>query len=122
MGIKSLEKSLESLDAKIGELRVQFPAIDRWRGDAAAALFHLRPKRDGAMIVAILGGTGTGKSTLVNRILEANLSAASFRRTFTAGPVAVARTAPEIPQNWLGLPMRSRYRPIYRLGGRRIRF
>ncbi|MGD0769811.1 MAG: GTPase [Tepidisphaeraceae bacterium] len=104
MGIKSLEKSLESLDAKIGALRVQSAAIDRWRGDAAAALFHLRPKRDGPMIVAILGGTGTGKSTLVNRILEANLSAASFRRTFTAGPVAIAKIASEVPQNWLGLP------------------
>jgi len=104
MGIKSLEKSLESLDAKIGALRVQSAAIDRWRGDAAAALFHLRPKRDGPMIVAILGGTGTGKSTLVNRILEANLSAVSFRRTFTAGPVAIAKIASEVPRNWLGLP------------------
>jgi len=104
MGIKSLEKSLESLDAKIGALRVQSAAIDRWRGDAAAALFHLRPKRDGPMIAAILGGTGTGKSTLVNRILEANLSATSFRRTYTAGPVAVVRIASEVPQNWLGLP------------------
>jgi len=104
MGIKSLEKSLESLDAKIGALRAASAAIDRWRGDAAAALFHLRPKHQGPMIVAILGGTGTGKSTLVNRILEANLSAASFRRTFTAGPVALARIASDVPQNWLGLP------------------
>ena len=104
MGIRSLEKSLESLDAKLGALRVQLPAIDRWRGDAAAAMFHLRPARPGPMLLCILGGTGTGKSTLVNRILEANLSAASFRRTFTAGPVAIAKSAGDVPQNWLGLP------------------
>ncbi len=73
----------------------------RWRGDAAAALFHIRQKNDGRIIVCILGGTGTGKSTLVNRLLGANLSAASFRRTFTAGPVAIASGG--VPENWLGI-------------------
>jgi hypothetical protein len=101
MGIKSIEKSLETLDAKVGVLRVPLPAIDRWRADAAATLFHLRQKPSEAkMIVAILGGTGTGKSTVVNRLLDANLSASSFKRTFTAGPVAIASAA--LPENWLG--------------------
>jgi hypothetical protein len=104
MGIRSLEKSLESLDAKVGALRVGLPAIDRWRGDAAAAMFHLRTRPPRPMLLCVLGGTGTGKSTLVNRILEANLSAASFRRTFTAGPVAVAKSAGDVPENWMGLP------------------
>src|SRR5271168_2168341 len=109
MGIKSFEKSLESLDAKVAGLRVHWPAIERWRGDAAAALFHLRPRKDsppnGApIVVCILGGTGTGKSTLVNRILEANLSAASFRRTFTSGAVAIARSIGDVAEGWLGLP------------------
>jgi hypothetical protein len=103
MGIRSLEKSLESLDAKVGALRVALPAIDRWRGDAAAAMFHLRPRSQRPMLLCVLGGTGTGKSTLVNRLLEANLSAASFRRTFTAGPVAIAKSAGDVPENWLGL-------------------
>lgn len=104
MGLRSLEKSLESLDEKVGALRAELPAIQRWRGDAAAALFHLRPRESRPMLLCVLGGTGTGKSTLVNRILEANLSAASFRRTFTAGPVAIAKSAGDIPENWLGLP------------------
>lgn len=105
MAIRSLEKSLESLDAKVGGLRAAWPAIERWRGDAAAALFHLRSRNAGPMMVCILGGTGTGKSTLVNRILGANLSAASFRRTFTAGPVAIVKSAGDLPKNWLGLPV-----------------
>ncbi|HEX4054188.1 MAG TPA: GTPase domain-containing protein [Tepidisphaeraceae bacterium] len=108
MGSRSLDKPLESLDAKVAALRARAPAgataIDRWRADAAAALFHLRRKDQHPLIVCILGGTGTGKSTLVNRLLDANLSSASFRRTFTAGPVAIAAKSGDVPENWLGLP------------------
>ena len=103
MGKQSVEKLLEAMDTKLGAIRVELPAIPRWRGDAAAALFHLRPSPQRPILLCVLGGTGTGKSTLVNRLLEANLSAASFRRTFTAGPVAVAKSVSDIPQNWMGL-------------------
>lgn len=83
-------------------------AIERWRADAAALRFHLRRgaagnKDDAPPVVVLLGGTGTGKSTLTNRLLGANLSAASFRRTFTAGPVALARSPDALPKGWLGL-------------------
>src|SRR5688572_6597314 len=65
-------------------------AAEKWRTDAAALRFHLdRPEKVDAPLVAVIGGTGTGKSTLVNRLLGANVSAASFRRTFTAGAVAI---------------------------------
>lgn len=108
MGSRSLDKPLESLDAKVAALSAQAAgcaaAIDRWRADVAAALFHLRRKDQLPLIVCILGGTGTGKSTLVNRLLDANLSSASFRRTFTAGPVAVAAKSADVPEHWLGLP------------------
>src|SRR4051812_22088584 len=79
-------------------------AIDRWRADAAALRFHLN-RRPGAgpILVTILGGTGTGKSTLVNRLLGADVSAASFRRTFTAGPIAIAKTSNALPDRWLGV-------------------
>jgi hypothetical protein len=83
---------------------IHLVALDRWRGDCAATSFHLARQESRPLIVAILGGTGTGKSTLVNRLLDANLSAASFRRTFTAGPVAIAQSASAVPQTWLGLP------------------
>ena len=81
-------------------------AADRWRTDAAAARFHLsraNTRRPGPPLLAIVGGTGTGKSTLVNRLLGKNVSAASFRRTFTSGAVAIASDARRVPEGWLGV-------------------
>jgi len=79
-------------------------AGDRWRGDAAASAFHLQPSnRRGPILLGIFGGTGTGKSTLVNRLLGQNLTAASFRRTFTTGPIAIASAADALPEGWLGV-------------------
>jgi hypothetical protein len=84
-----------------GSLRI---AIDRWLADAAAARFHLGDSKPaGPMLLGIFGGTGTGKSTLVNRLLGQNLSAASFRRTFTSGPIAIAGRLADMPDNWLGV-------------------
>ncbi len=51
----------------------------------------------------MIGGTGTGKSTLVNRLVGHTVTAASFRRTFTSGPVAVVRDPADLPANWLGV-------------------
>ena len=87
----SLEARVGKVDDELATLRTigADPAITtavaRWRADAAALRFHLRDAGRPPRVVAILGGTGTGKSTLVNRLLGANVSAASFRRTFTAG-------------------------------------
>lgn len=56
------------------------------------------------MLVTVIGGTGTGKSTLVNRLLGTGASATSFRRTFTTGAVAIAREpAADVPPQWLGV-------------------
>lgn len=79
-------------------------AVERWRSDAAALRFHLN-RRDGAgpILLAVLGGTGTGKSTLVNRLLGTNVCAASFKRTFTAGPVALGGREDAVPERWLGV-------------------
>ncbi|MCS7034323.1 MAG: GTPase domain-containing protein, partial [Phycisphaerae bacterium] len=77
-------------------------ALERFLLDSAAARFHLVSTAHPRMVV-ILGGTGTGKSTLVNRLLGANLSAASYRRTFTSGPVAVARPDRLPPAGWMAL-------------------
>jgi hypothetical protein len=102
----SLDSRLAALGRELGELRGNLPptiaaAIDRWRTDAAALRFHLREAGKHAPLVAILGGTGTGKSTLVNRLLEANLSATSFRRTYTAGAVAITADPANLPPGWL---------------------
>lgn len=74
----------------------------RVRSDLAAAAFHLGRQASDRPIVAIVGGTGTGKSTLVNRLLGADVTATSFRRTFTAGPVAIAREG--LPEDFASLP------------------
>jgi hypothetical protein len=84
-----------------GTLRV---AIERYRTDSAAVAFHLQsPGRKGNLLAGIFGGTGTGKSTLVNRLLGQNLTAASVRRTFTSGAIAITSAADGVPKEWLGV-------------------
>lgn len=80
--------------------------ITQWQNDAAALRFHLdSPATTNPItpITVVLGGTGTGKSTLVNRLVGSTVTAASFRRTFTTGPVAIVRSAQDLPASWLGV-------------------
>jgi len=107
---QNLDAQVTALDRELGALRPALrseagAAIDRWRADAAALLFHLRRGTDPRLppLVAVLGGTGTGKSTLVNRLLGHDLSATSIRRTFTSGAVAFVADASHIPEHWLGV-------------------
>ena len=106
---QALASNLEAIAAALEALRPRASsavrrAIERVRADAGAVRFHLR-RGEGARptILAVLGGTGTGKSTLVNRLLDSNLTATSFRRTFTAGAIALARRASDLPAGWLGI-------------------
>jgi len=109
--LSSKQKQLQSLAPRLTALETSFAqlnapatadAIARFRADSAAARFHLHPGT-GPAVVAILGGTGTGKSTLLNRLVDANISAASFRRTHTAGAVAVTAREHGLPAGWLGV-------------------
>src|SRR5580692_7915334 len=106
MGVRSanLESRLVGLDEAVGALRLgagdRAAAVDRWRIEAAAVRFHLRHDGQEPSLLAVIGGTGTGKSTLVNRLLQVDLSATSFRRTYTAGAIAVG----SVPEGWLGVP------------------
>lgn len=80
-------------------------ALERARAEMDALAFHAEPGGD-VILVTLIGGTGTGKSTLTNRLLGAGaneVTASSFRRTFTAGPVAITNRADRIPLGWLGL-------------------
>src|SRR5690242_6457672 len=102
------EGFISRLDGQVGGLlprasAVVRPALERWRGDAAALLFHLRRRSKSIPILAVIGGTGTGKSTLVNRLLGQTVSATSYRRTFTSGAVAIASEAQSVPDGWLGI-------------------
>ncbi|WP_428939268.1 GTPase [Fontivita pretiosa] len=98
--LASIDDVLAGIDAAIA---ARYPAIERLRADLAAAMFHLRRPKDLPPLLAILGGTGTGKSTLLNRLTDSTLAATSFRRTYTAGPIAVTCNASHIPPGWLGI-------------------
>jgi hypothetical protein len=103
----TLANRLATLEQEVGRLRPDFvaaEAVERWRSDAQALLFHLRDDYRHPTLVALLGGTGTGKSTVVNRLIDADVSATSFRRTFTSGAVAITRAEKAIPDDWLRVP------------------
>jgi len=105
---EKLAAPLERLDAGLAAMSPPLgaaarTAIERWRADAAALRFHLRKTNLTVPMTVILGGTGTGKSTLVNRIVGATVTATSFRRTFTSGPVAIVRDVKLVPEGWLGV-------------------
>jgi GTPase Era involved in 16S rRNA processing len=57
----------------------------------------LRSASNQPTLITIVGGTGTGKSTLVNTLLDANITATNFRRTFTDGALANAKSPESIP-------------------------
>ena len=101
---------LEKLDAAVAAVQAGLsPAarepVERWRADAAALVFRLRhPPAGRHVVTVVVGGTGTGKSTLVNRLVGATVTAASFRRTFTTGAVAVVAGPRDLPGGWLGVP------------------
>jgi hypothetical protein len=100
----SLDAPLTALQSALGSLRpARYPAVERLGADLSAALFHLNRAKNGTPLLAILGGTGTGKSTLLNRLLGSDITATSFRRTYTAGAIAVASDPAQIPTRWLGL-------------------
>src|SRR3954469_12375893 len=107
-----LDASMGRLEGALAGLRAKTSgavatAVDRWRSDAEAIRFHLGDSAEGRpMLVAILGGTGTGKSTLVNRLMGTNVTATSFRRTFTAGAVAITADAKNLPERWLAIEHR----------------
>ena len=90
-------------------------AARQWLESSAAVRFHLQTRFDRPPILVALGGTGTGKSTLVNRLVGEEVTMASYRRTFTNGVVALVDREPRLPPGWLDLPARtadSEERPV----------
>jgi GTPase SAR1 family protein len=100
-GLKELHEAASTLDHPLQPgLR---EALRRVLNDLAATIRHIERDPSQPPVVVVLGGTGTGKSTLVNRLLEGELSATSFRRTFTAGVLAITNRADSLEPGWLGV-------------------
>jgi hypothetical protein len=100
--LATLRGDIASLDRGVMSPKV---AIDRALAEIAALAFHAEPGGD-VILVTLIGGTGTGKSTLTNRLLGVGaneVTASNFRRTFTAGPVAITNKLDRIPSGWIGL-------------------
>lgn len=96
---------LESNFSRLGHHRpgAVMGGVDGLRSFSAALRFHLLRQQGDAAIVALIGGTGTGKSTLVNRLLGAQVSDASFLRTYTAGAIVAVGSRQILPPQWLGV-------------------
>lgn len=110
--LAEVREALSEIQPRLNE--EQAAILARLSSDLEAAQFHAEnmdvQQLSRPLLLAVLGGTGTGKSTLVNRLCNAAdsgksaLTATSFRRTFTAGPIAVAGGAEAVPENWAAIP------------------
>lgn len=115
-GLDSLEGILTPWRERIGDPNLA-ENLRRHLTDLEALRFHLRADSNRPPIVALLGGTGTGKSTLVNRLLGGDFSTASFRRTYTSGPIAFHHESESLPSGWSGLPHRKKTSDDFPLKG-----
>jgi hypothetical protein len=102
----AIDPCLDRLDRAIEAARglgIPTDAADAVRTDAAARLGF--PSH--AYVVALVGGTGVGKSSLLNALAGTDVSRASVRRPTTDRPVAwlPASSAGELAQllDWLGI-------------------
>ena len=65
----------------------------------------LRIRLEAPLVVATFGGTGTGKSSLVNALVGADVTRAGRQRPTTRKPIIICHSRTDLPQ--LGLPVES---------------
>ena len=119
-GERSSADQLLAFDAFVGSIDrwaasfPQWPPAGRIREDWAGVGPRLAAVRDElarVLVVGVLGGTGTGKSTLVNALAGSDVTAAGdVARPTTTRPVVVA--GPQVDCGWL---------PIERWGAKLVR-
>jgi energy-coupling factor transporter ATP-binding protein EcfA2 len=98
------DRLVESLDRWSGSLSDWAPARrvhEEWR-QVAPRLDRARRELSRVLVVGVVGGTGTGKSTLVNALAGCDVTAAGdVARPTTIAPVVVA--SPDVDLSWLPL-------------------
>lgn len=104
---QSILNKISQLDNALTRLVDQYDisdwtnAVHRVRDELKVVRFHLNRQPDDPSVICLLGGTGIGKSTLMNRMMDAQVSASSFRRTFTGGVIVVGSSGMTLPAGWL---------------------
>ncbi|MDA7978382.1 MAG: GTPase domain-containing protein [Pirellulales bacterium] len=102
---------LAEVDATVAELRAWADSTPDWPPARAAQSLlsrlvvrseSLRIRLEAPLVVATLGGTGTGKSTLVNALAGEEVTSSGKERPTTRMPKLVCR--PDISPESLGLP------------------
>ncbi len=102
---------LAEVDAVVAELRAWADSAPPWpAGRACKALIDrlvdrsesLRIRLEAPLVVATLGGTGTGKSTLVNALAGEQVTTSGKERPTTRMPTLVCR--PSLSAESLGIP------------------
>ncbi len=114
MSVHELEQLelLAEIDDLVGQLGRWIAVESAWsplrRGgtlikQVLSRVEHLRFRLQASLIVATFGGTGTGKSSLVNALLGEVVTRAGRQRPTTKQPILIAH--PETPLEPLGLPL-----------------
>lgn len=103
-GFADFDELVVSLDRWAGSLRAWPPAAavhGEWER-VGPRLDRARRELSRVLVVGVVGGTGTGKSTLVNALAGADVSeAGDVARPTTTTPVVVA--APDVDLSWFPL-------------------
>ena len=100
-GFDLLVEGLERWSGSLPEWPPARRVLDEWR-QVAPRLDRARRELSRVLVVGVVGGTGTGKSTLVNALAGCDATAAGdVARPTTTAPIVVA--SPDVDLSWLPL-------------------
>ena len=117
---------LAEVDALVGRLQHWAEGAPGWQpAEACRALVRrlaeraglLRVRLEAPLVVATLGGTGTGKSALVNALVGSEVAQTGHQRPTTTRPTLICR--PGLTPEMLGIDRATLYHKIKKYGLRK---